>query len=70
MSDFSHMKAYNGSKPYIFISYAHADSSRVLPVVEAMQNQGFRIWFDMGIEAGTEWSNNIAKHLRICAMLM
>ncbi len=66
MSSFSHLKAYNGSKPYIFISYAHADSPRVLPVVEAMQNQGFRIWFDMGIEAGTEWSNNIAKHLREC----
>ena len=66
MSNFSHLKAYNGSKPYIFISYAHADSARVLPVVEAMQNQGFRIWFDMGIEAGTEWSNNIAKHLREC----
>lgn len=66
MSDFSNLRAYNGGKPYIFISYAHADSPRVLPVVEAMQNQGFRIWFDMGIEAGTEWSNNIAKHLREC----
>lgn len=52
--------------PYIFISYAHRDSKRVLPAIEAMQQRGYRVWYDSGIEAGTEWSNNIATHLLEC----
>ena len=32
-----------------------------------MEDRGYRIWFDQGIEAGSEWSNNIAKHLRDCS---
>lgn len=53
--------------PYIFISYSHRDSKRVLPAIEIMQQNGYRVWFDSGIEAGTEWSNNIATHLRDCS---
>ncbi len=52
--------------PYIFISYAHKDNKRVLPAIEAMQKRGYRVWYDSGIEAGTEWSNNIATHLLEC----
>ncbi|MBQ7828968.1 MAG: toll/interleukin-1 receptor domain-containing protein [Clostridia bacterium] len=59
--------AYGGDNPYIFISYSHKDTARVLPVIAAMQDKGYRIWYDQGIEAGSEWSNNIAKHLRDCS---
>ena len=58
--------AYKGTEPYIFISYAHADTERVYPLLEALQQSGYRVWFDCGIEAGTEWSNNIAEHLSNC----
>lgn len=54
---------YAGPKPYIFISYAHADAAVVLPIVTKLQEQGFRVWFDQGIEAGTEWPEYIAEHL-------
>lgn len=66
-SNYSELTVYNGEKPYIFISYAHRDSRRVLPAIKALQEQGYRIWFDQGIEAGTEWSNSIAAHLRDCS---
>ena len=56
-------KVYEGKEPYIFISYAHKDSQRVLPIVMALQEQGFRVWYDAGIEAGTEWPEYIAEHL-------
>lgn len=59
--------AYDGSEPYIFISYAHADSDTVIPALEAMQQKGCRLWYDRGIDVGTEWSNNIASHLRDCS---
>ncbi|MBR4017481.1 MAG: toll/interleukin-1 receptor domain-containing protein [Oscillospiraceae bacterium] len=58
--------AYEGSEPYIFVSYAHSDSDRVLPVISALQERGFRIWYDAGIEAGTEWPEYIAQYLNDC----
>ncbi|MBR5825490.1 MAG: toll/interleukin-1 receptor domain-containing protein [Clostridia bacterium] len=64
---FNGLSAYKGDKPYIFVSYAHADSEKVFPLLEALQKAGYRIWFDQGIEAGTEWSNNIAEHLSGCS---
>lgn len=55
--------AYGGTQPYIFVSYAHKDSAIVLPILRRMQDQGFRIWYDEGIEPGTEWPEYIAEHL-------
>ena len=54
---------YEGDEKYIFISYAHKDSARVLPLVDALQANGFRVWYDSGIEAGTEWPEYIEEHL-------
>lgn len=62
--------AYKGNQPYIFISYAHKDSASVIPIIRDLQEQGYRIWFDEGIEAGTEWSNNIAAHLKDCSAFL
>ena len=57
------MTAYLGEKPYIFISYAHKDSDRVLVIVEALIASGFRVWYDAGIVAGAEWPEFIAEKL-------
>ena len=66
----SQPKAYKGSEPYIFISYAHADSERVFPIITALQERGYRVWYDAGIEAGTEWPEYIAEHLDGCAAFL
>lgn len=55
--------AYEGAEPYIFISYAHKDSAKIMPIITALQQRGFRIWFDGGIEAGSEWPEYVAEHL-------
>ena len=60
------LTAYEGKEPYIFVSYAHKDSSLVLPLIEALQHEGFRVWFDQGIEAGTEWPEYIEDRLCDC----
>lgn len=60
------MDAYQGSKKYIFASYAHKDNDVVLPIIELMQKNGFRVWYDKGIEAGTEWAAYIEEHLLGC----
>lgn len=56
-------KAYTGKEPYIFISYAHKDSDRVLSLIRGLTDRGFRVWYDAGIEAATEWPEYIAQRL-------
>ena len=55
---------YSGVEPYIFISYSHKDSAIVLPIVEQLDKMGFRVWFDEGIEVGSEWPQFIAEHIK------
>ena len=49
---------------YGFISYAHKDAARVLPVIAALSRDRFRLWYDAGIEAGDNWPEVVADHLR------
>ena len=53
--------AYQGDEPYIFVSYSHKDASAVFPELTRLKGQGFNIWYDEGIEAGTEWREEIGK---------
>ena len=61
---------YDGDRPYLFISYSHADEKVVFPLLQGIQEAGFRIWMDRGIEVGTEWSNNIADRLSRCEAVL
>ncbi|MBE6552539.1 MAG: TIR domain-containing protein [Ruminococcaceae bacterium] len=58
--------SYNGNEPYIFISYAHKDNNTVYPVIDRMQRDGYRVWFDEGIDPGTEWDETIAEKIDGC----
>ena len=60
------MIAYEGNENYIFVSYAHKDSDRVIPIIEELDAAGFRIWYDSGIEVGSEWPEYIEDHLLNC----
>lgn len=61
---------YEGKEPYIFISYAHKDTPAVLPILSDLQKKGYRVWYDAGIEAGTEWPEFIAEHLYHCTAFL
>lgn len=52
--------AYTGADPYIFVSYAHADSDVVYPLLVALNERGVRIWYDEGIEPGSKWREELA----------
>lgn len=64
------LQVYEGTKPYIFISYAHRDTPLVLPMIQGLQHRGFRVWYDSGIEVGTEWPATIAQHLQNCGCVI
>lgn len=57
---------YKGNKPYIFVSYAHKNTAAVLPIVAHLQSDRYRVWYDEGIDPGTEWDENIASHVENC----
>ena len=63
-------KPYEGSEPYIFISYAHADREDVFAVLSELYARGYRIWFDEGITPGSEWPENIAQHLSAASLVI
>lgn len=54
---------YIGEEPYIFVSYAHKDSEVVMRTVSLLQQNGFRVWYDEGIDPGSEWPDTIEKYL-------
>lgn len=61
------MNQCNENMPYIFISYSHRDSDLVLPIINRLSMEGYNLWYDAGIEAGSEWDENIARHIGKCS---
>lgn len=61
---------YEGNEPYIFVSYAHANSPEVMRVISDMHARGYRIWYDEGIEVGSEWPECIAEHLSAAHLML
>lgn len=61
------MNQCNENMPYIFISYSHRDSNLVLPIISRLSAEGYNVWYDAGIEAGSEWDENIASHIGRCS---
>jgi hypothetical protein len=46
-----------------FISYAHADSALVTPVLRAFQQSGVGYWYDTHIQPGAEWLSELEKRI-------
>ena len=63
-------KPYEGNEKYIFVSYCHKDKEMVFPIIEQLVKDGYRIWYDEGIDPGTEWPEIIAQHLNECLAVL
>ena len=57
---------YKGELPYIFISYSHRNMEEAISIIELLQKDNFRVWYDEGIDPGSEWDENIASHVENC----
>lgn len=62
------VKPYEGQEPYIFISYCHKDRAAIFPIIENLARDGYRVWYDEGIDPGSEWPEIIASHLNGCTV--
>ena len=63
------MDVYEGKEPYIFISYSHKDTERMLSLATELQKH-YNVWYDSGIHAGNEWADKVADRLFNCALFL
>ena len=68
--DINPPQAYQGEQDYIFVSYSHKESEMVWPIIDGLKKKGYRIWYDDGIDPGTEWDKNIAEHIMHCSVFV
>lgn len=47
----------------VFISYKAEDRRRIQPLVQALQLEGYRVWWDQHIGTGDEWRQTIERQL-------
>ena len=54
----------------VFVSYARGDKARVVPLVAAIEAQGWSVWWDPEISPGQEFDRQIAAELKIAAVVL
>lgn len=47
----------------VFLSYKAEDRPSLAPLVAALEAEGFAVWWDVHISAGTNWQKEIEQHL-------
>ena len=57
-------------EPYIFVSYAHKDSDVIFKEINRLNDAGYNIWYDEGIEASSEWPEEIANAVLQCSLFL
>ena len=62
--------AYQGDEPYIFVSYSHQDTDIVYQGIQLLQNQGYNIWYDEGINPGASWREEVAESILGCDLFI
>ena len=57
------LKVYQGTNPYVFVSYSHTDKELVTEIISDLMLCACNLWYDTGIRSGEDWNNEIAEHL-------
>lgn len=64
------IRAYTGTEPYIFCSYAHSDADKVGEILAALQKDYYRIWYDEGLHSGASWNKEISGRISHCHVFL
>jgi dienelactone hydrolase len=62
--------AYEGSDPYVFVCYAHADAKIVYPELAWLREQGVNVWYDEGISAGAEFPERLGNAILGASLIL
>ena len=61
---------YQGTEPYLFLSYSHRNADAAAEAIRYLKSAGFRVWYDEGVIPATEWDENIAQAIENCSYLI
>lgn len=56
-------EAYTGNEPYIFVSYSHRDVEKVYPILDALYDRKYRLWYDESCETGNDFRNELRQRI-------
>ena len=56
-------EAYTGNEPYLFVSYSHRDTMTVFPILDALHDCKYRIWYDESCENGNDFRDELRKRI-------
>ncbi len=62
--------AYQGKESYTFVSYSHKDKDVIYKEIEKLYKEGYKIWYDEGIQPATEWPEEIAIAINNCSTFL
>ena len=55
--------AYTGDEPYLFVSYSHRDTAKVYPILDALYDRKYRIWYDESCETGNDFRDELRQRI-------
>ncbi len=56
-------EAYTGNEPYLFVSYSHRDTAAVYPILDALHDCKYRIWYDESCENGNDFRDELRHRI-------
>lgn len=56
-------EAYTGKEPYLFVSYSHRDTGKVYPILDALYDCKYRIWYDESCENGNDFRDELRHRI-------
>lgn len=62
--------AYSGTEPFVFVSYCHKDWRQVYPTISSLIDEGYRVWYDDGIQGGDDWRSVIQDRVERCEVFL
>ena len=57
-------EAYTGNEPYLFVSYSHRDTAKVYPILDALYDKKYRIWYDESCENGNDFRDELRVRIQ------
>lgn len=63
-------EAYTGSEPYLFVSYSHRDTARVYPILDALHDKKYRIWYDESCENGNDFRDELRQRIQASSAVL
>ncbi len=59
-------KPYEGDEPFIFVSYSHKNKREAHQMIDRLQRDGYRVWWDNGIHGASTWTDKLAQKISTC----